>query len=400
MRAFLFSPLLFAMAGLNYSKWDHIEVSDDEDDTHPNIDTPSLFRWRHQARVERDAQWNKEKIEFETGLKEHLGKYEKAERALNEALKSGSRDLAKYKKDMEKMEEENELWKVKQEEWKKKEKLRPWNIDTICHEGKSKTFINSAKLKFEKPEKEDDETAIQRLKDFVDKHRKLIRQFGLFSKPADSQKFLSEHPYLVCDETANQLVLLCIDLAVEEKFDLMNHVSHQCIIMQFMLELAKSLKVDPRAVIRLFFAKFLDPEPEYKKAFEDELEAFRQRIRARANVRIEEAMAKLEEEEKMQRLGPGGLDPVEVFESLPKELQTCFETKDVSLLTQTIMKMDPKDAEYHMKRCIDSGLWVENASKMGDDNEAGQKDSEEKSLAEEVDEEDQRINDVGEFSKS
>ncbi len=24
--------------------------------------------------------------------------------------------------------------------------------------------------------------------------------------------------------------------------------------------------------------------------------------------------------------------------------------------------MDPKDAEYHFKRCVDSGLWVENAS--------------------------------------
>ena len=27
--------------------------SDDEDDTHPNIDTPSLFKWRHEARVQR-----------------------------------------------------------------------------------------------------------------------------------------------------------------------------------------------------------------------------------------------------------------------------------------------------------------------------------------------------------
>lgn len=29
---------------IDYSKWKDIEVSDDEDDTHPNIDTPSLFR--------------------------------------------------------------------------------------------------------------------------------------------------------------------------------------------------------------------------------------------------------------------------------------------------------------------------------------------------------------------
>ena len=35
---------------VDYSKWKDIEVSDDEDDTHPNVDTPSLFRWRHEVR--------------------------------------------------------------------------------------------------------------------------------------------------------------------------------------------------------------------------------------------------------------------------------------------------------------------------------------------------------------
>ena len=38
-----------------------LQVSDDEDDTHPNIDTPSLFRWRHQARVERMEEAKKER---------------------------------------------------------------------------------------------------------------------------------------------------------------------------------------------------------------------------------------------------------------------------------------------------------------------------------------------------
>ena len=33
--------------------WIISQVSDDEDDTHPNIDTPSLFKWRHEARVQR-----------------------------------------------------------------------------------------------------------------------------------------------------------------------------------------------------------------------------------------------------------------------------------------------------------------------------------------------------------
>jgi hypothetical protein len=38
---------------IDYSAWEKIEVSDDENETHPNIDDASLFRWRHQARLER-----------------------------------------------------------------------------------------------------------------------------------------------------------------------------------------------------------------------------------------------------------------------------------------------------------------------------------------------------------
>lgn len=57
---------------------------------------------------------------------------------------------------------------------------------------------------------------------------------------------------------------------------------------------------------------------EYRKGFEDELQAFKERIRRRAKEKLEAAMAEAEEEERKLRLGPGGLDPVEVFESLPQ----------------------------------------------------------------------------------
>ncbi|KAF7257065.1 hypothetical protein EG68_07060 [Paragonimus skrjabini miyazakii] len=357
------------MAKLDYSKWDHIEVSDDEDDTHPNIDTPSLFRWRHQARLERDEAWRKEKAEFEASYKAFLQKYNTCQQKLAEAKQSNSADLPELMEQMKQLEKEDQEWQPKVEEFKKKDRLRPWNIDTICREGKSKTIINSAALKHEEapPTDDSEEAAINRLKDFVNKHNKDIRRFGLFQKPLDSQNCLLENPFLVCEETANQLVLWCIDLAMEEKFELMNHVSHQCIVMQFMLELAKSLKCDPRACIRPFFAKFMNPEPEYQKAFDDELTAFRERIRARAKVRLEEAMAKLEEEEREKRLGPGGLDPIEVFDSLPAALQECFEKKDVERLKTVLCKMDPKDAEYHMKRCVDSGLWVDNVNQQEDE---------------------------------
>lgn len=62
-----------------------------------------------------------------------------------------------------------------------------------------------------------------------------------------------------------------------------------------------------------------------------------------------------------QRLGPGGLDPLEVIETLPKSMVDAFESRDVEELQKALMEMDPADAERYMKDCIDSGLWVANA---------------------------------------
>ena len=49
--------------------------------------------------------------------------------------------------------------------------------------------------------------------------------------------------------------------------------------------------------------------------------AFKQRIRVRAKEKVDEQMEELrkeEEKERLERLGPGGLDPMEVFENLPQ----------------------------------------------------------------------------------
>ncbi|KOB69747.1 HSP90 cochaperone CDC37-like proteinue [Operophtera brumata] len=79
-------------------------------------------------------------------------------------------------------------------------------------------------------------------------------------------------------------------------------------------------------------------EKTYKDSFDDELKQFKARITKRAAEKIQEALREQEEEERQARLGPGGLDPVEVYEELPDMPET--------------------EAIYFMKRCVDSGLWV------------------------------------------
>ena len=105
------------------------------------------------------------------------------------------------------------------------------------------------------------------------------------------------------------------------------------------------------------FHRIQKADPEYRKAFDDELAAFKERIRIRAKQKVEEQMKELEEQERQERLGPGGLDPVEVFESLPEILQKCFESQDIASLQAAIRELPEEDARYHMKRCVDSGLW-------------------------------------------
>lgn len=99
------------MSVLNYSKWDNIEISDDEDDTHPNIHTPSLFKWRHEARVQRMQELEVEKERVSEGKKE-------TEAALKRAKTAGhtTEDLEKQLKD-----------------WKLKVNMihRPWLIDYV-----------------------------------------------------------------------------------------------------------------------------------------------------------------------------------------------------------------------------------------------------------------------------
>uniref|UniRef100_A0A3Q0RLQ7 Hsp90 co-chaperone Cdc37 n=1 Tax=Amphilophus citrinellus TaxID=61819 RepID=A0A3Q0RLQ7_AMPCI len=357
---------------IDYSVWDHIEVSDDEDDTHPNIDTPSLFRWRHQARVERMEEFQKKGEDLSKALSECRRKLADTQKKIQELTISASgdakTDLSKVQAEEKKLKKEEREWVKKLEDHNREEKKMPWNVDTLSKDGFSKSIVNV------KPEttEETEEEKEQKHKTFVEKYEKQIKHFGMLRRWDDSQKYLSDHPHLVCEETANYLVIMCIDLEVEEKHALMEQVAHQTIVMQFILELAKSLKVDPRGCFRQFFAKIKTADQQYQEAFNDELESFKERVRGRAKIRIEKAMKEYEEEERQKRLGPGGLDPVEVYESLPPEMQKCFDEKDIQMLQDVISKMDPTEAKTHMKRCIESGLWVPNAKEgeeKGDDKE-------------------------------
>lgn len=346
---------------VDYSKWKDIEVSDDEDDTHPNIDTASLFKWRHEARVERMKEVQKEKEDIGKKKTETQRRLVEIQQKLRATETSGNIDLSSLKIELTELEKQEKEFKKKEEELTKKEKLAPWNVDTISKDGFSKTVINKPQKK--KEENITDEEREERQRQFIQENEKLVKKFGMLQKYDDSKAFLQEHPQLACEETTNYLVIWCINLEVEEKHDLMAHVAHQCICMQYILELGKQLDVDPRACVSSFFTRIQIADKQYSDAFEDELRMFKERVHHRAEARIQKAMQEAEEEARRERLGPGGLDPVEVMETLPECLKNCFDMQDIAMLQKAISEMPEDEARYHMKRCVDSGLWVPEANK-------------------------------------
>ena len=130
----------------------------------------------------------------------------------------------------------------------------PWNVDTISQPGFSKTVFNTGPSK--KVEELTEEERETRTREFFKKNEKNLKAYGMLQKFEDSKRFLLDNPELVCEETANYLVIWCINLEMEEKTSLMEHVAHQCICMQFILELSKHLERDPRSCVSSFFSRY------------------------------------------------------------------------------------------------------------------------------------------------
>lgn len=288
---------------------------------------------------------------------------EQKKKELSKKLDASPAEKEAVAKELAKIEEEARKLQLAEQEFKKMEKLEPWNVDTLSQPKFSKTIIN-VKEETKNYDEMTDEEKEQHMKKFVKENEKLIKQYGMLKRYEDSKKFLLEHNLLVHEDTANYLVIWCINLEMEEKHELMTHIAHQCICMQYMLELSRTLKTDPRACIAPFFERIAVADVVYITQFKDEIAAFIGRIERRAKEKIAEALKEQEEEEereRLERLGPGGLDPADVFETLPKELQECFESRDTELLKTVIAAMPEDEAKYHMKRCVDSGLWVADA---------------------------------------
>ena len=201
--------------------------------------------------------------------------------------------------------------------------------------------------------------------EFTEKYADVVEEFMAIRELDKSKDFLLKNGTILLQENAsNYLLLASLEDEMNGYRDKMRLTARQSQLVSSIAELAKSLDTHPGNVIVPFFQKLETKEG--LAGFMENVEAFVQKIIARAVTKKIEMDRQREGEEAVdlasvpreERLGPGGLDPLEVIETLPVEMQEAFESRDVSKLKEALLKLDPAEAEQHMKRCIDSGLWV------------------------------------------
>ncbi|TRY66784.1 hypothetical protein DNTS_009576 [Danionella cerebrum] len=187
---------------------------------------------------------------------------------------------------------------------------------------------------------------------FVQRYEELLKHFGMLRRWDDSQRFLAEYHHLICEETANYLILWCFRLQAEQKEALMEQVAHQAVAMQFILEMARNSQRDPRGCFRQFFEKAKAGQEGYLDVFHTELQAFTERVKE-YTMKSKGGSSK----NAGQEITAGcRLDPKDVLESLPPELKTCIQLQDMQILQNVLSTMNPQVAEYHVKRCLEAGL--------------------------------------------
>lgn len=453
----------------DYSKWDNIELSDDESDLHPNIDKESWFRMKHRTRLEREEKEDKEVAEYKKKNQEDEARL----RLINARLKGLNNQAGDAGDDAEF--EDVEALQVEKEELQAAvasrlkriaeiEERRKWNIDNICKVSVEKTVVNSKNAKplsaAETPvdpvvlkayddgaEQEEsgsssssssssaaaasaaavdnsaesvfarataaaaakstqssvqpnkttaaaavpkgaepaasitrERMAVISYNDYCMKHEQILETYSEIQDIEATKEYLFKNCDVLLHEHAQSYMLLsCLEDEMNGKHKRMRLVCRQSQILSHIHDLGTSMKRDPRDVILPFFKRI--EEKAHYTGFLSAVDDFTKRIQKRAVEKRKEMDAERRAEQRAAgegaTVGPGGLDPYEVFESLPAPMREAFESQDTAKLQEVLARMDPQEAKSCMKRCVDSGLWVPSDASIFDTEEVREDELEE-----------------------
>lgn len=368
------------------------QLKDDDDSDDDDLDDGEAMRTEiaalekenavRQAKLdeyERNKKWNVDNMcvvkEERTMINPDGAKKNYTETGFAKSTVDGSNAMAEREKALENSEEEKPKAKAAPEQAKavpteaKPKAASETTSTAITTKPKATTTATTKKQEGPSPagpKRDESDISIMSYYEFTQKYADTVEDFMAITDLEVSKEFLLKNGDILLQENASSYLLLA---SLEDEMngyrEKMKQTSRQSQIISSIADLARSLNTHPGNVIIPFFGRL--NQKEYFDGFMAGVKDFQEKIIKRAVTKKAEMDRERAEQEgqgvdlkdipREQRLGPGGLDPLEVVESLPKSMQDAFESRDVEELKKALMELDPKDAEYHMKRCIDSGLW-------------------------------------------
>jgi len=386
-----------ASKAFDYSKWDRLDLSDDDgDDCHPNIEKESWKRLMAQKRVDRRKQEDQKLAAYQS----KIDKYTTKAKELRAKIDGGD-DNPQLLVDVSEAEESAAKYKAKKDHFLAHRKL---TADDLCDVAEDHTVVaQNAEVQPIAPTSVDKAAPVSKGKgevgpekphdEFVDYdeyiklHRTVVDQYAKLRSDEASEAFLFANPNILHTHAEGYLLLLTLDTCMRhldekekmgDKWDAKKEkaweneelaIARQHLLIQFVLTLSKGKKCDPRDMIKPFFRKTSKSSEDRVEGFEEDLLAFVKRIRNRAAEKkskgersplsgpIHNGDAEEEEEYELAGVGPGGLDPNEVLPTLPESMQEAFISQDTDALRKALSDLTDEEAAHHMERCIASGLW-------------------------------------------
>lgn len=123
---------------VDYSKWNNIDLSDDDSDCHPNIEKNTWLRLKKETKLRKQEEAQMQKAQEDAANADNI----KRAGELEEKLRANEDEkLRKEHTQLLASIEAHRVKRAKEEEIAKK--YPKWDDDTICRDGFSKTIVNS-----------------------------------------------------------------------------------------------------------------------------------------------------------------------------------------------------------------------------------------------------------------
>lgn len=354
----------------NYSKWDHIQLSsDDDEDCHPNIEK---FTWRRLRKQQREAKRDEEDKEAEriqAQIKALQQKIKDLEKQPQNAITASH--ISRHTNEANKLKEYLE----------KREQLRKLSPDEMCQETFDSTRVNkNAAIEhvtppaLQKKIQQDREVDPNEFQSWHKKYDGLLQEYLKLSGMEACRDFVLSHPEMLNANATGWLLLHALEKEMGgDSAAMIDTVRHNQ-FLQYPIDLAKLSNVSVASAAKSFFSRIAGPQQ--RAVFENDVQEFALKIKERAVEKRKEQLGRAGQQgpelpsfregdteyqvlSKSERMGPGGLDPLEVLETLPPAMKEAFMKQDTPALANAIAEMPRDKAEFYMDQARKSGLWVD-----------------------------------------